>query len=109
MQASTSLQSAADQETMGMIEMRGENERLVEEDKEVRKRDNGQQLNVEMPSHMEIDSDQQPLEIELQGRWPWMPKKQRREDKKAAKRMRRWKKHARTKPNKHNPNPNPNP
>ena len=93
-----SEQSVADKETMGMIEMRGESERLVEEDEEVRKRDNGQLLNVEMPSHSEIDSDQQPLEIELEKRYPWKPKKQRREDKKAAKRMRRKKKHARTKP-----------
>ena len=71
-------ESRSHQETKGMIEMRDESERLGEEGKEVEKRDNGQQLQLEMPSHMEINSEEQPLEIELKSHHRQDEKRQRR-------------------------------
>ena len=62
---SESQQLISQHETREKRGMRDENEQVSKEGQEVKKRDNGQQLKLEMPSHMEMNSNEQPLDIEF--------------------------------------------
>ena len=72
--------------------MRDENEQVSKEGQEVKKRDNGQQLKLEMPSHMEMNSNEQPLDIEFKKYQKHHKQEEERERRMNVQERKRWRK-----------------